>query len=206
MNFTMRKCVKHSDPSVLQQCRETFNLYAYQADRDIANNEMPSWDGTSYNIVDKITAKSLGESASDIFINTETRFISLQTPSLRGIYFAFQDEGACVSLVTLQVFYKVCPKTTRNYASFPATPTGKDHTSSVEREGKCVENASMIQKPTFRCMSDGSWDIPLGKCQCDSGFEGLDGRICVRKYNFIFQTYLINVDLLMITCPSVLQV
>ncbi|XP_045163491.2 ephrin type-B receptor 1-B-like isoform X2 [Mercenaria mercenaria] len=178
MKFTMRKCVKHSDPVLIQQCKETFNLYSYQADRDIANKEMPSWDDTSYQLVNKIPAQYLGESASDVLLNTATSFISL-TPGLRGIYFSFQDEGACVSLVSIKVYFKQCPQTIQNYAEFPATPTGKDHTSSVEREGKCVENASPLQRPTYRCMSDGTWDIPIGGCQCGPGFEGRDNERCV---------------------------
>ena len=185
MKFTMRKCVKHSDPSILQQCKELFTLYSYQASKDIANSEMPSWDKDTYNFVGKIPATYLSESASEILLNTETNFISL-TPGLRGIYFSFQDTGACVSLVSIKVYYKQCPNTIQNYAEFPATPTGKDHTSSVERVGKCVENASQLQKPTYRCMSDGTWDIPIGGCQCGPGYEGRDKERCVRKYNFLY--------------------
>ncbi|XP_060587535.1 ephrin type-B receptor 1-B-like isoform X2 [Ruditapes philippinarum] len=199
MIFTMRKCVKHSDPSILQQCKELFTLYSYQADRDIANKEMPSWDDTSYKLVGKIPATFLGESASDILLNTQENFISL-TPGLRGIYFSFQDTGACVSLVAIKVFYKQCPNTIQNYAEFPATPTGKDHTSSVEREGKCVENASLLKKPTYRCMSDGTWDIPIGGCQCGPGYEGRDEERCVPCAKNFFKWH--ASDLVCHRCPN----
>lgn len=193
MIFTMRKCVKHSDPSILQQCRETFNLYQYDADRDFANDDMPKWDAITYTRIDTIPAEILSESTSDILLNTETRFVSLK-PGYRGIYFAFQDTGACVSLVSIKVYYKVCSNTTQNYAFFSATPTGENQASSVQKVGVCVPNASQFQRPTYRCMSDGSWDIPLGGCQCDQGFEGVDGEKCVRKY-LIVCIYVISIIL-----------
>ena len=180
MTFTMRKCVQHSDPTTLQQCRETFNLYMYEADRDFANTEMPSWNENTYTIVDKIPAKYLGESASDVILNTETRFVSL-TKNLKGIYFAFQDTGSCLSLVAIKIYYVTCPNITINYAVFPETATGKDHTSSVQQTGTCVPNSSEHSQPIYRCMSDGSWDIALGGCHCHPGYEGQDERSCIGR-------------------------
>ena len=178
MVFTMRRCVKSLD-----SCKETFNLYSYQADRDFANNEMPSWDKTSYTLVDTIAADALGESASDIFLNNETRFISLNQ-NLRGIYFAFQDTGSCVALVTIKVYFKKCANHTQNYALFTETPTGPFRSSTELQKGVCVAHASETISPTLRCMSDGSWGDPQGGCQCDPGYKGVGGTQCLRKYIF----------------------
>lgn len=177
MVFTMRRCVKHSDPEKIQTCRETFNLYAYEADWDSANNEMPTWDDFSYTLVDIIPAQQLGDSASDLKINNVTKFVPLRK-GLRGIYFAFQDTGACVSIVTVKVYYKKCPQTTQGYAFFSDTPTGMEQTSNVEKEGVCVAHSTQVSRPLYYCTSDGTWDIPLGKCQCDPGYEGLDNQKC----------------------------
>ena len=180
----MRKCVKHNNPSSLQQCRETFNLYYYEADRDFANEEMPSWDEMSYTMIDKVAADHLFESPDEFVLNKEIRDVSLNQ-GLRGIYFAFQDTGSCITLMAIQIYYKLCPDTTKNYAIFTQTPTGKDQTSSVEVEGQCVPYADVVSKPTYRCMSDGTWDIPLGGCQCRSGYEGSAENTCTRKLRFI---------------------
>ncbi|XP_053400627.1 uncharacterized protein LOC123559084 [Mercenaria mercenaria] len=176
--FTMRKCARVSAPGKSSHCRESFNLYSYQTDRDIASKDMPSWDDISYNLVDKVAATCLGESASDVLLNTETRFISLKR-GLQGIYFAFQDLGSCVSLVSVKVYYKICPEITHHYALYPATPAGKDISSSVEVEGQCVPNSSIFERPVYRCMSDGTWDIAAGECRCNPGYQGTDNRLCV---------------------------
>ena len=184
MIFSMRKCDKHQYPSLLQQCRETFNLYYYEADRDFANMEMPSWDGLSYTMIDKVAAKHLVENPDEYKFNTEVRTVSLHQ-GLQGIYFAFQDTGSCVTLMAIQVYYKICENTKKNYAIFPQTPTGKDVGTNVEVEGHCVPYADVVTKPTYRCMGDGTWDIPLGGCQCRSGYEGNDESFCTRKYHML---------------------
>lgn len=181
MTFTMRKCVKHNNPSSLQQCRETFNLYYYEADRDFANQEMPAWDEMSYTMVDKIAADHLFESTDEFILNHEVRFVSLQK-GLRGIYFAFQDTGSCVTLMAVQIYYKMCESTTHNYAFFTQTPTGVGERDYVPVEGTCVPNSEFVnlkETPSYSCMSDGTWDIERGGCWCKPGFEGNDDEnIC----------------------------
>ncbi|ESO91241.1 hypothetical protein LOTGIDRAFT_105485, partial [Lottia gigantea] len=172
VKFTMRKCSRITDPSSLQQCKETFNLYYYEADMDIANEMRPTWDAQTYTLVDKVPARHLYEQPTEIKINTETRRIALR-PNLRGVYFAFQDEGACVTLISIKVFYVVCPNITMNFASFPETPTGDSESSLVDRQGQCVRNAIEMQPPTYLCRSDGSWyQDPKGQCLCMPGYEG----------------------------------
>lgn len=183
MIFTMRKCVKHSDPTKIQSCQETFNLYYFEADRDFANSEMPTWDATAYSLVDKIPAQHLGESSNDLPLNNVTKFVSLRK-GVRGIYFAFQDTGACVSLISIKVYYKMCPNVTQAYAFFMETPTGMRPYDNVERNGTCVSHSTTTSQPKFFCTSDGSWDIPVGECRCEPGYEGRnDGTECAGKLN-----------------------
>ncbi|XP_050411635.1 ephrin type-B receptor 1-B isoform X2 [Patella vulgata] len=172
IRFTMRKCSRITDPSSLQQCKETFNLYYYEAGSDIANEMMPTWDATAYKLVDKVAADHLYEAPTEIKINTETRRIALR-PNLHGVYFAFQDEGACVTLISIKVYHVMCPNITMNFADFPETPTGDTEFSLVDRQGQCVANAIEMEPPTDLCRSDGTWyKDPKGQCLCMPGFEG----------------------------------
>ena len=124
-----------------------------------------------------MAADHLSQSPDDFIMNTETRSLSL-TDTSPGIYFAFQDTGACVTLLTVQVYYKVCPMTTNNYAVFVQTATGKDMFSSVMVEGHCVENAEKVSSPVQYCMADGTWALPRGGCQCKVGFTGNGRNTC----------------------------
>lgn len=183
VEFSMRKCVRHSDPSSLQQCKETFHLYYYQADSDIANEMMPSWDDTSYATVDKIAADYLyeGTHGETIKLNLENREVSLEK-NLRGIYLAFQDTGACVSIISVKVYYIKCPNITMNYAFFLETPTGSSPQALEEREGVCVAHSQLESKATLLCQSNGEWYISSGKCQCIAGYFGKNGTECVGMY------------------------
>ena len=187
VRFSMRECAKHSDPSSIIQCKETFNLYYYQANSDIANAEMPSWDEHTWTSIDKIAADHRYDDTSDIQMNTENREETLDRP-LNGVYIAFQDLGACVMLYSVKVYYIMCPNITHNYAFFMETPTSGGDKAYEEQTGKCVANAQQESTPTYLCLNDGGWDYAKGGCQCLPGYEGRDGQMCVGK-SFHFVSY-----------------
>lgn len=97
--------------------------------------------------------------------------------SKKGVYFAFRDQGACLSLIAIKIYYIVCPNITTNYAVFPETSTGKELTAIVPAEGRCVANAQQIEKPRLLCKGDGNWTLPSGGCKCMAGFEPV-GQTC----------------------------
>ena len=65
----------------------------------------------------------------EIIINTETR--SVETTH-KGLYFAFQDQGACLSLLSVKVYYLTCPEITVEFAHYPETATGSDTGSGIK--------------------------------------------------------------------------
>ena len=89
---------------------------------------MPTWDDDTYRHIDVIAADQVFASASDIVINIETRSISL---SSSGVYFAFHDHGACATLLSVRIYYVICPTTTLNYAFFPNATTGSELSSII---------------------------------------------------------------------------
>jgi hypothetical protein len=54
---------------------------------------------------------------NEVIINTETRSVEVNK---KGIYFAFRDEGACISLLAI----KVCTGTGTRHAAFGLILTG----------------------------------------------------------------------------------
>ncbi|CAL1543321.1 unnamed protein product [Lymnaea stagnalis] len=168
--FTMRKCSKMFDSTNLQQCKETFNLYYFEAGSDFANALRPSWDALTYKRVDKIAADKLFVDNTEREYNEETRQIALTS---RGVYFAIQDEGGCVTLIRVKVFYVVCPNVTKNFAFFDETPTGERDFSVVSQKGECVEHATQKSELSYLCRQDGNWfDVPKGECVCNPGYQG----------------------------------
>uniref|UniRef100_A0A669B115 receptor protein-tyrosine kinase n=1 Tax=Oreochromis niloticus TaxID=8128 RepID=A0A669B115_ORENI len=171
IRFTVRDCA--SIPSVLGSCKETFNLYYLETDRTVS-------DGIKG--VDTIAAD---ESFSQVDfggrlmkVNTEVRSFGPLSKG-RGFHLAFQDLGACMSLLAVRVFYKKCPSIVQNFAFFPETLTGAESTSLVIARGSCIPNAEEVDVPIkLYCNGDGEWMVPIGSCSCKAGYEPDNGNVC----------------------------
>ncbi|XP_036409631.1 ephrin type-B receptor 1-like [Megalops cyprinoides] len=179
MRFTVRDC--GSIPNVPGSCKETFNLYYYETDFVIATKGTAFWMEAPYLKVDTIAAD---ESFSQVDfggrmmkVNTEVR--SFGPLSKNGFYLAFQDYGACMSLLSVRVFYKKCPSIVQNFANFPETMTGAESTSLVIARGVCIANSEEVDVPIkLYCNGDGEWMVPIGSCTCKAGFEPDNANVC----------------------------
>ncbi|EDL29930.1 Eph receptor B2, isoform CRA_a [Mus musculus] len=180
MKFSVRDC--SSIPSVPGSCKETFNLYYYEADFDLATKTFPNWMENPWVKVDTIAAD---ESFSQVDlggrvmkINTEVR--SFGPVSRNGFYLAFQDYGGCMSLIAVRVFYRKCPRIIQNGAIFQETLSGAESTSLVAARGSCIANAEEVDVPIkLYCNGDGEWLVPIGRCMCKAGFEAVEnGTVC----------------------------
>uniref|UniRef100_A0A8C4NSW5 receptor protein-tyrosine kinase n=1 Tax=Dicentrarchus labrax TaxID=13489 RepID=A0A8C4NSW5_DICLA len=171
IRFTVRDCA--SIPSVLGSCKETFNLYYLETDRTVSEGIKG---------VDTIAAD---ESFSQVDfggrlmkVNTEVRSFGPLSKG-RGFHLAFQDLGACMSLLAVRVFYKKCPSIVQNFAFFPETLTGAESTSLVIARGSCIPNAEEVDVPIkLYCNGDGEWMVPIGSCSCKAGYEPDNGNVC----------------------------
>ncbi|KAK2868489.1 hypothetical protein Q7C36_000360 [Tachysurus vachellii] len=167
MRFTVRDC--SSIPRVPGSCKETFNLYYYESDQVIATKGATFWTEAPYLKVDF--------GGRLMKVNTEVR--SFGPLSKNGFYLAFQDYGACMSLLSVRVFYKKCPSVVQNFAVFPETTTGAESTSLVIARGSCIPNSEEADVPIkLYCNGDGEWMVPIGGCTCKAGFEPDNGNIC----------------------------
>ncbi|KAM9342711.1 ephrin type-A receptor 2 [Pholidichthys leucotaenia] len=160
--FIVRDCNSFDGASVT--CKETFNLFTSEADADVGTTFRKSQFKKVATIApDEITSKS------ELHINMETKVV--ENLSRKGFYLAFQDIGACVALLSVRVFYKVCPATVKSLASFPETVAGGENLALREVTGVCVDNAVSEDVPRIYCTVDGEWVVPVGQCQCKSGYE-----------------------------------
>ncbi|XP_028328183.1 ephrin type-A receptor 4-like isoform X1 [Gouania willdenowi] len=171
VKFTLRDC--NSLPGVTGTCKETFNLYYHESNEDRESYIKES----SFIKVDTVAAD---ESFTQVDVgdrimklNTEVRDVKVTTK--KGFYLAFQDVGACIALVSVRVFYKTCPLTIRNLATFPDTVTGADTSSLVEVRGSCVNRSEEREEPKMYCGADGEWLVPIGGCFCSPGYEERGG-------------------------------
>ncbi|KAM6934423.1 ephrin type-A receptor 3 isoform 6-T7 [Xenentodon cancila] len=194
LRFTLRDC--NSIPWVSGTCKETFNLFYHETNEAHGVKFRP----TQYTKIDTIAADEsftqmdLGDRI--LKLNTEVREVGPLTRD--GFYLAFQDIGACIALVSVRVYYKKCPFTLRNLASFPDTVPRVDSSSLVEVRGACIDHAEERDTPKLFCGADGDWLVPLGRCVCSVGYEETDGS-CIACHPGYYKAYAGNIKCL--KCP-----
>uniref|UniRef100_A0A8C6TDP6 receptor protein-tyrosine kinase n=1 Tax=Neogobius melanostomus TaxID=47308 RepID=A0A8C6TDP6_9GOBI len=182
LKFSVRDC--SSIPNVPGSCKETFNLFYYEAETDTATRTSPAWMENPWVKVDTIAAD---ESFSQVDlggrimqINSEVR--SFGPVSKSGFYLAFQDYGSCMSLIAVRVFYRKCPRVVMNGAVFSETLSGAESSSLVAARGVCVPNGEEVDVPIkLYCNGDGEWMVPIGRCMCKAGHEAAVNGTFVAK-------------------------
>ncbi|XP_066597615.1 ephrin type-B receptor 1-B isoform X6 [Prorops nasuta] len=175
IKFTTRDCSLF--PGNALSCKETFSLLYYEF--DAATKEPPPWEPDSYKLIGRIAAgEGRFNTNTEVVINTEVKAIPV---TKKGVYFAFRDQGACISLLAIKVYYISCPEVSVNFAYFPATPTGREVAVVEQTVGTCVPNAVKIEQPTFLCKGDGKWYLPSGGCHCKPGYQAdIDKQQCTK--------------------------
>lgn len=181
LEYTIRECKKY--PGEIRSCKETFQLLYHEVDGN-SNGTVPSFDEANYKYLKTIapnsvqqqqqtsqhqqspgqtmisslssTKASATKSSSDIF-QTEVE-LPLQRGK-RGVYLVFRDQGACVSLLSIKVYYTLCSSHVQNLVVFPMTPTGSNVTDLIQRQGHCIQNADSKMVPYAYCQTNGEMTI-----------------------------------------------
>uniref|UniRef100_A0A3B4Z2T4 receptor protein-tyrosine kinase n=1 Tax=Stegastes partitus TaxID=144197 RepID=A0A3B4Z2T4_9TELE len=174
LRFTMMECSSRSTHH--RSCKETFNLYYYQADSNEATATYPPWMENPYVKVDTVAADFLLTKERERKFNVKT--LRIGPLSKRGFYLAFQAQGACMALLSVRVFFKKCPPLVSALSSFPETVP---RTLVQEAQGVCVDHAAQQgprpRPPKLFCGEDGQWvGQPTTSCACLPGYEPAEGH------------------------------
>lgn len=103
--------------------------------------------------------------------------------SKAGFYLAFQDQGACMALLSLHLFYKKCSWLITNLTYFPETVPRE---LVVPVAGSCVANAvpTANPSPSLYCREDGQWaEQQVTGCSCAPGYEAAESNKVCRGEN-----------------------
>ena len=120
--------------------------------------------------IDVIAADHMFSDLLRPIINTEMRQI---TVNRKGVYFAFYDTGACVTLLSIAIYYIMCEKVIEKFAIFPNTTTSidKGDVKQLQVDGVCVNHATIELPPRNLCKTLGEWDFLTGGCKCMPGYQ-----------------------------------
>ncbi|XP_004630549.1 ephrin type-B receptor 4 isoform X2 [Octodon degus] len=175
LRFTMLECL--SLPRAGRACKETFTVFYYESDADTATALTPAWMENPYIKVDTVAAEHLTRKrpGAEATGKANVKTLRLGPLSKAGFYLAFQDQGACMALLSLHLFYKKCPPLTVNLTHFPETVPRE---LVVPVAGSCVVDAVPAPgpSPSMYCREDGQWaEQPVIGCACAAGHEAVEG-------------------------------
>ncbi|XP_053152118.1 ephrin type-A receptor 1 isoform X2 [Hemicordylus capensis] len=184
LKFTIRDCKSFRGEAV--SCKETFNLYYMESEQDVGIQfRRPLFTKVNTVAGDRsFTNRDLEQGI--LQLNTEVS--SIGKLKQRGFYLAFQNSGACVALVSVRVYYKICLATVHGLARFTETLTGSE--GLVEVFGVCLDHAveEVGFPPRMYCGAEGEWLVPVGQCVCITGYEDSEGRCIACQPGFYRHT------------------
>ena len=94
-----------------------------------------------------------------------------------GVYLAFLDQGACLSLSSVIVSYNYCPEIDRVLVRFSRAAAPVNDSFLEEQTGRCTDVNSVNKvKLSGVCLSNGEWNITDAiKCFCKPGYKLVNG-------------------------------
>ncbi|XP_040037545.1 ephrin type-A receptor 3 isoform X2 [Gasterosteus aculeatus] len=108
-----------------------------------------------------------------------SRALSLGSVSSRGFHLALSYSGRCVLIASIRLYYRRCPYTVANLASFEATGA-----ASGPLKGSCVKGAVELFPPVRECDVDGVWSPVQGGCNCKAGHQVMEDTCQVCRMGF----------------------
>ncbi|CAI5443553.1 unnamed protein product [Caenorhabditis angaria] len=175
--FNTRDCDQYTNP---KSCKETFSVYMKQYKSGSAKSQEDKIDRETFN-AEGMDWQNIGRLArSNLNMTTETLAIALD-PKTKNVRFAFEEQGICLSLLNIKVYYKVCDEFSDGLVHFSPHVTGPKESDIIEMNGTCIENASRkFQGVELRglCMPTGQAMKTSGECECDAGFSRNSDEKC----------------------------
>ncbi len=159
LEYTIRECKKY--PGEIRSCKETFQLFYIESDNQTSGQALPTFSEANYKYLKTIAPNRQHTGLNSTSSSTPSSEIyrldvdlALRTQK-KGVYLVFRDQGACVSLLSIKVYYTLCSAYASNLVIYPKTPTGSNVTDLVQRAGHCVENAESKSVPYAYCQTNG---------------------------------------------------
>lgn len=147
---------------MLRQCRQHFDLYKWETSTIDA---VAARTTDNYARVGSFTPTT---GLSGMVVVNGTMDISFSTEE-SGVYLALVDQGTCVVIQRILVFYEgvVCPGRITDLIYHPDVLAPDNMVV-----GKCVANSSSSNgsDPVLRCTDEGVWEVVI-PCLCSVGFE-----------------------------------
>ena len=148
--FTVSNCAS---------CPTSFRVFILQTDQvnETLRNDISSCTFTGIRLFHLLENSQLISSAShNIDISSS------------GFYLAIVDDGSCVVMSRLVIYYNICPGQVNNSIIYPETIA---LTGMKVVNGSCIDNAGPTSDLQLTCRLSGLWVTNTKSCTCNPGYE-----------------------------------
>ena len=156
-------------------CNHEFSIYVLHVEKELVGVDLnPLTTKVTYQKVETIVPKVLPPPDKLNEYDYDGKIITKKG----GVYLAFLDQGACVSLSSVIVSYKYCSEEqVRVLVRFSRTAGPVNDSHLEEQTGRCTDVNSINKvKLSGVCLSSGEWNITDGvKCLCKPGYHLVNG-------------------------------
>ena len=171
LKYSLRGCP--TPPSSV--CNHEFSIYVLHVEKELVGVDLnPLTAKVAYQKVETIVPKVLPPPKELKEYDYDGKIIT----NKGGVYLAFLDQGACISLSSVIVSDKYCSEEQVGVLvrfSRTAAPVNDSHLE--EQTGRCTDVNSINKvKLSGVCLSRGEWNITDGvKCLCKPGYQLVNG-------------------------------
>ena len=172
LKYKLRRCPPTSSPF----CNYNLSIYVLHVEKKLVGVDLNPLRGNkeTYQKVETIVPTVLPGAWELKEYDYNRKIITKKG----GVYLAFLDQGACLSLSSVIVSYKYCSEEQVGVLvrfSRTAAPVNDSHLE--EQTGRCTDVNSINKvKLSGVCLSSGEWNITDGvKCLCKPGYQLVNG-------------------------------
>eukprot|EP00112_Aurelia_sp_Birch-Aquarium-sp1_P012893 Seg2718.1 transcript_id=Seg2718.1/GoldUCD/mRNA.D3Y31 product="Ephrin type-A receptor 5" protein_id=Seg2718.1/GoldUCD/D3Y31 len=161
-------------------CKLYVELYVLRINAQLQN--IPSPMSRSFDYVARLTNSSVlpDPTIGTGFSSTFTFVMSVDMKGYRGVYIAFRNKGACISVKSVTAYYTNCPAAGGDLINFDAVPAPSSSSNSLRVNGTCsdfsIPKTSAVDN-YMKCFANGT-SIVYGGCKCKEGFEMASRTSC----------------------------
>ncbi|CAH3174399.1 unnamed protein product [Porites evermanni] len=155
-------------------CNHELSIYVLHVEKELVGVDLnPLTAKETYQKVETIVPKVLPPPKELKEYDYDSKIITEKG----GVYLAFLDRGACVSLSRVIVSYNYCSEIGSVLVRFSRTAAPVNDSYLEEQTGRCTDVNSINKvKLSGVCLSSGEWNITDGiKCLCKPGYQLVNG-------------------------------
>ena len=171
LKYNLRRC----PPPASSFCKHKWSIYVLHVEKEVVGVDLNPLTANelTYQEVTTIAPTVMPAPGKVQQYDYDVKIITKKG----GVYLAFLDQGACVTISSVIVSYNYCPEIGSVLVRFSRTSAPVNDSYPKEQTGRCTDVNSINKvKLSGVCLSSGEWNVTDGiKCLCKPGHELVNG-------------------------------